>query len=122
MSWGGSPQGRGWGIRILPLLIGLLFIGFMYLKNRQEGPFGRTQVVALSPDQETQLGLQAYREVTQKTEVIRDGPVPQAVHEIARRLTEAVGNPAFQQRLGGDKEYLERFNKAVQAFRWDVSV
>ena len=35
----------------------------MLIKGCQEGPFGRKQVVALNPEQEEALGMQAFKEV-----------------------------------------------------------
>lgn len=95
-----SGGGFGLGTRLIPLLIGLVAIGFTMVRGCQHGPFGRTQVVAISPAQESQLGVQAFREVLSTAKVIRRGPVVEAVHDVAQRLIEATGNREFQSRIG----------------------
>jgi predicted Zn-dependent protease len=54
-----------------------------------EGPGGRSQSLALSPEQEVRLGEQAYREVLKKHRRVPDGPVVQRVREIGRRIARA---------------------------------
>src|SRR5262249_10433125 len=47
-----STEYRRPGIRLLPLLLGALAVGFIAVKGCQEGPFGRKQIVAMNPAQE----------------------------------------------------------------------
>src|SRR4030081_3480153 len=86
MSSGDLP--RNVHIRLLPILVALIAGAFIMLRGCQEGPFGRAQVVALSPEQETQLGAQAFEHVLQGADVVRDG-----------RLVEASASEAVQERL-----------------------
>jgi predicted Zn-dependent protease len=54
-----------------------------------QGPGGRAQSLALSPEQELRLGEQAYREVLKKYRRMPDGPVVARVREIGRRIARA---------------------------------
>jgi metalloendopeptidase OMA1, mitochondrial len=81
---------------LMALLIGLVAMGVFALKGCQRGPFGRRQIVALSPQQENALGAQAFREVLSDAQVVTSGPAVQDVQEITRRLVRATTNPVFQ--------------------------
>lgn len=96
----GDGGGFNLGARLIPIVIGLIAIGFTMIRGCQHGPFGRNQVVAISPAEEAQLGLQAYKEVLSTSRVISNGPVVESVHSVTDRLIKAVKNPAFQQRIG----------------------
>ena len=109
-SYGGG--GFGLGARLIPLLIGLIAIGVTMARGCQHGPFGRTQVVAISPEQESRLGLQAYREVLSTSKVIHRGRTVEAVHEIADRLIQATRNPEFRSRIG----------IKIPDFEWELEV
>jgi metalloendopeptidase OMA1, mitochondrial len=52
---------------------------------------GRTTRVALSSDQEEQLGLQSYQEVLSESEVVESGPERDLVVRVAQRLAQATG-------------------------------
>ena len=96
----------------IPIVVGLLVIGFMALRGCQEGPFGTKQVVALDAEQEAQLGEQAYKEVLSKADVVIAGPLVNAVEGIAKRLAEATRNP----------EFLKLTQQKPQKFNWEVRV
>jgi predicted Zn-dependent protease len=109
----GDNQGGGGGLfRLVPIIIGVAVIGFTMARGCQTGPFGRRQVVAMNADQETALGAQAYREVLQKSDVIRSGPIVDAVEDIARRLARATR----------DERFLKATDLKDQKFEWSVSV
>lgn len=97
---GYNDQSRDAGRRLMQVLtalvIGLVAMGVFALKGCQRGPFGRRQMVALSPQQEKALGAQAFREVLSDSQVIQSGPAAQDVQEITRRLVRATTNPMFQ--------------------------
>ncbi len=101
-------------LRLLPIVLAVLAIGFVVVKGCQSGPFGRKQVVALSPQQEAALGKQAYAETLQKesANVVESGPVVEAVKGVASRLTKATTNPAF----------LEATKQKPQPMQWEVTV
>lgn len=107
-----GERGFGWGTRLIPIVIGLIAIGFTVVKGCQLGPFGRTQIVAISPEQEERLGIEAFREVLSTSEVLQRGPVVEAVHRIAERLIEATRNPEFQRRIG----------TKLPDFEWELQV
>jgi predicted Zn-dependent protease len=104
----------GPGLRLVPLAVGVIAIAFFLIRGCQEGPFGRRQVVALNPQQEAQLGAQAFRQVLDESEseLVRSGPVVDAVRRVGKRLAEASKNPEFL-RLAGLKE---------QPFQWEFAV
>ena len=55
-----------------------------------EGPGHRPQVLALSPDEELELGREAYREILSQAEVIpSDHPAARRVHQVGNRLIRA---------------------------------
>lgn len=92
--------GFGLGPRLIPIAIGLIAIGFTMVKGCQHGPFGRSQVVAISPEQEAQLGLQAYREVLSTSRVVHQGSKVLEVRRVTQRLIDATNSPEFQQKIG----------------------
>jgi predicted Zn-dependent protease len=102
------------GIKLLPIVLGLIAMGFVAVRGCQEGPFGRNQIVALSADQESRLGAQAFHEVLQQSDVIGGGPTVDAVTRVARRLARAAEEPAFLQRVQLDKQ---KFDWAVRVVR-----
>lgn len=120
MSYGdpryGGGDGNGVGARLLvraiPLLIGLVVIGATMVRGCQQGPFGRVQVVAIDPEQESQLGLQAFKETLSHAHVIRQGAVVEAVREVAKRLIRATENPEFQKMIG----------TPIPKFTWELEV
>lgn len=108
----GGGGGIGLGARLIPLLIGLIAIGATMARGCQHGPFGRTQIVTMSPQQEAELGLQAYQEVLSTSRVVSRGATVDAIRQIAKRLTDATQNPEFQARIG----------IKLPEFDWDVNV
>lgn len=98
--------------RLLPMVLGLLAVAFISIRGCQEGPFGRKQVVLLNPQQEAQLGAQAYREVLSKAEVVGNGPLVDMVQEVTRRLAKATEHP----------EFLRLTKLKPRKFDWEVRV
>ena len=119
MSYGNGNRGRygnggGFrlGARLIPIAIGLIAIGFTMVRGCQHGPFGRPQVVALSTEQEVQLGMQAFREVLSTSKVVRRGRTVEAVNEVKNRLVAALNTPEFQSRIG----------IKIPQFEWELEV
>ncbi len=81
---------------LIALLIGVVAMAAFGIRGCQRGPFGRRQIVALSPEQEKALGAQAFREVLTKSNVVPAGPVVDEVQEITRRLIRATRDTRFQ--------------------------
>src|SRR5690349_6043733 len=88
-------RGRGLGVRLLPIGLAILAAAFVAWQGCQKGPFGRNQIVGVAGEQEKALGLQAYQEVLSKSDVLREGPVVDAVRKITGRLVDATRNPDF---------------------------
>jgi metalloendopeptidase OMA1, mitochondrial len=120
MSYGdpryGYREGHGIGgalfVRMIPILIGLMLVGLTVVRGCQQGPFGRMQVVAIKPPQESQLGLQAFREALSNAQVIRQGAAADAVKKVAKRLIEATKNADFRKMIG----------VPIPEFKWALEV
>lgn len=103
--------------RLLPILLGLLAVGFMAMRGCQSGPFGRKQVVLLSPQEEVRLGAQAFVQVLDKegsNVLMADSPVDREVKTVAARLIRATSNPKFLQ--------LTQQKDQSKLMAWDVRV
>ena len=109
-----QPSGPGFGLgaRLIPIVIGLIAVGVTMARGCQQGPFGRNQVVAINPQQEAQLGMQAYQEVLSTARVVRRGPTVDAVHDVAERLINATKTPEFQRHIG----------IPIPVFEWELEV
>jgi predicted Zn-dependent protease len=83
-------------LKIAPLLIAGLVILFQFMSAQKftNPETGRTERVALSPQQEETLGLQAYQEVLSSSQVIESGREADVVHRVAQRIANATGNAA----------------------------
>src|SRR3954451_23375658 len=81
---------------IWPLVIACLIAGYKYFTAEKvtNPETGRSTRVALSTEQEDQLGLQSYREVLSDSDVIQTGPDHDLVVRVAERLARATGNAA----------------------------
>src|SRR2546425_11868164 len=81
---------------IWPLLMAALIAGFKYCSaDKVTNPeTGRTTRVALSSEQEEQLGLQSYSEVLSQSDIVPRGPEHDEVVRVAQRLATAVGSAA----------------------------
>ena len=94
----GSSYGPTLLMRLAPVVIALIPIIALMARGCQEGPFGRHQVVAMNPAEESQLGSQAFRDVLSKSagKVLPDNnPISIRVREIGKHLMDASSNPAF---------------------------
>ncbi|MBL9084819.1 MAG: M48 family metallopeptidase [Planctomycetales bacterium] len=99
---------------VIVVVLAAIPLGSLLLKGCQKGPFGRNQVVALNPEQEEQLGLQAFEEVLQqeRQKVLTRGPLVDAIRDIAQRLTTAARHEGF----------LTGVQLPEQEMQWDVRV
>lgn len=110
-----STRGRiPLAMRLVPIAIAAAMIGFTMLRGCQEGPFGRQQVVAMNPQEEAQLGLQAFQEVLSDSDVIQQGPSVQAVRQIAQRLINATADPKFLELTHLKRSQFENFDWQVE--------
>jgi predicted Zn-dependent protease len=99
-------------IRLLPILMALIVAGILIARGWQSGPFGRHQVVALNPQQEAQLGAQAFQQVLHESDVVSEGPIVAVVRRIGGRLADASNN----------KDLLDRLQLKPQHFQWAYRV
>lgn len=99
-------------VRLIPILIGVAAIGMTMVRGCQQGPFGRVQIVGMKPDQEAQLGMQAFRETLSNARVIRGGAAVQAVKQVTDRLIKATETPEFQKMIG----------TPIPQFKWQLEV
>ena len=86
--------------RLIPILMGLAAIGWMAIKGCQPAPFGRHQIVQLSPQEEQALGLQAFNETLSEARVVQGGMEVAEVKDVAKRLIAATKNPQFLAAIG----------------------
>lgn len=100
------------GLKLAPLAVGLVLIAIFAVSRCQEGPFGRKQVVALNPEQESSLGAQAYTEVLKDAQQVAGGPLVEAVRRVTSRL-EAATNQA---------DFLKATKLRKNNFSWEVTV
>ena len=80
-------------LTIFPLIIAALIAAWQYFGAEKIviPETGRVARVGLSPEQESAIGLQSYREVVSQSDLLTRGPEYDAVVRVARRLTAVVG-------------------------------
>lgn len=93
-------------IRLLPIGLALLAVAYQFLSTPKftNPETGRKTHVGMSQGQEQALGLQAYQQVLSQSEVVRGGPVVDAVQRVAQRLAVSASE------------------RAQQNFNWQLSV
>lgn len=105
-------RSRSWLWRLIPIGIALLSAGVLMIRGCQEGPGGRTQIVAFGPEEEARLGAQAFREVLSESKVVSSGAAPDAVQRIGRKLAQAAESEAFR----------AHFKLKPERFGWEFRV
>ena len=91
-------------VRAVPVLIAVIIVLFQRCSAEKfTNEAGRTARVSLNREQETKLGIQAYREVLAKERTVRSGPEYELVRRCASRLAAATG-------------------EAGRGFSWEVSL
>ncbi|MCR9143994.1 MAG: M48 family metallopeptidase [bacterium] len=79
------------------VLLILCYAGYFYISNRETVPLtGRSQIVDLSREEETALGVQSYREILSESQVVQSGPAVEQIRRIGRRLAEVSEDPGFR--------------------------
>lgn len=90
---GGGRRGK---FKIWPIVAFGLFALFYILSNRETVPVsGRKQIVDVSKEQETALGLQSYRSILSKSEVVAFGPEVSKIREIGNRIAGVTQQEGF---------------------------
>jgi metalloendopeptidase OMA1, mitochondrial len=83
-------------------------------QRRGPGPGGRAQVLALSPQEELDLGARAYREILSKSKVVADGPEVERVRRVGKKIAHAAEIEPLQREI----------NLRVRGFKfqWEFNV
>jgi predicted Zn-dependent protease len=83
-------------LKLAPLVIAGLVILFQFIgADKFTNPeTGKTERVALSPQQEETLGLQAYQDVLSSSDVVQVGPQAEMVQRVAQRIASVTGTAA----------------------------
>lgn len=83
-------------LSIFPIAIALVVIAFQFCSSpspKFKNPeTGKSHKVALSPQQESMLGLESYKEVLAGSQVVENGPEYEMVNRVARKLIPATGD------------------------------
>jgi predicted Zn-dependent protease len=91
-----GPRRRG-GLKLLPLMLFGLYLVYFYFSSQETVPLtGRTQLVDISREQETALGVQSFRQILRQSAVVREGEAAQLVQEIGRRIAQVSEDPGFE--------------------------
>lgn len=109
MSWGRGRYHQG-SFRLWPLAIGLIIAVVYAVRSCEEGPFGRKQIVALTPAEEAALGAQAFKQILARSDVVTGGPGVEVVQRLARQLAEAAER----------SEVLAMMRLKPQKYHWEV--
>src|SRR4051812_17123857 len=99
--------------RLAPIRIALISIAMLAICGFQEGPFGRRQVVAISPQEEAALGAHAFQQVLAEN---RSNLVSGAQQEAVRRVGERIAAVA------NDRDILKATKLNKQNFKWEFRV
>lgn len=85
-------------VAIAPILVAILVLAFKYFSAEKfvNPETGRVAHVAMSPEQETSLGLQSYQEVLSTEQTINDGPEVDMIKRVVSRLVAATGEAGHQ--------------------------
>ena len=82
--------------RIWPILIFGAFFLFYYFSNLDTVPItGRSQLVAITEEQENALGFQSFQKVLSQSDVVTQGPEVDFVMSVARQLIPVVKEADF---------------------------
>lgn len=103
---------RGCGIRLAPILIGVIAIGFFMAKGCEKGPFGRRQLVGMEIGEEKRLGAQAFDQVIHESDVVEDPAIKNAVKRVATNLIAASRSKVFS----------DTVKIPTRDFEWQLSV
>jgi predicted Zn-dependent protease len=108
----GRTLGFSWA---LPLLAGIALLGGGCQRPEGEGPGGRQQYLALTPEQELSLGRQAYREILSKYEVLpQNSPKVEQVRRVGSRIVRAAHIQPLLQEI--------RLHEEGYVFEWEFNV
>ncbi|MBM3788047.1 MAG: M48 family metallopeptidase [Acidobacteria bacterium] len=85
------------GRRVIPIVLFALYGIYYYFSNRETVPLtGRKQLVDLSRDQESALGLQSYQQILRQEHVVRSGEAVDLVKAIGAKISAVAEDPGFR--------------------------
>lgn len=95
--YGTRGNRRGGALRLLPIVLFGLYLTYYYFSNQEEVSLtGRSQLVDITREQESALGLQTYQQVLSESKVLRSGQAVDIVRKIGHRLAEVIeDDPGF---------------------------
>lgn len=95
MGYQGQSRRRG-GVKWLPILLFGAYLAYYYFSNQEVVPMtGRKQLVDMSREQETALGLSSYQQVLQQ-ERVATGPAAEMIKRIGRKLVAVSDDQNYQ--------------------------
>src|SRR5262245_2178256 len=96
-----DPQYQRGPIRWSSLIVALIAMLAIIFSGLQSGPFGRRQIVGMSPAQENQLGFQAFQQTLQEEgpNVLHHGPIVAVADKLKSRLADAAKRRDVLERL-----------------------
>ena len=89
-------RSRRHGRRTIRTALAGLSIGFALCACQQAPVTGRQQLILLPESQEAQMGLEAYQQIKQESQVARNAELNRRVHEVGRRIAEASPHPEWE--------------------------
>lgn len=88
-----SMNNRRLLVRVVPILVAVIIVAMQFFSaEKTVNETGRAARVALSSDQESQLGLQSYQQVLAESQRIESGPEYETVRRVAGRLAQGTGD------------------------------
>jgi metalloendopeptidase OMA1, mitochondrial len=86
----------GGGLRLLPILLFAIYGLYYFVSNQETVPLtGRKQLVDLTRDQESALGLQSYHQILRSERVIATGRNADLIRSIGSRISAVAEDPGF---------------------------
>ncbi len=99
---------------VFALLCVLGPVSACYVEPQGEGPGHRQQPLALDPQQELEIGRQAYRQILAKSRVVRSGPQVEMVQRVGERIAKVVAIEPLMREIN--------LHVAPDQFEWEYSV
>lgn len=85
------------GFKLLPLALFALYGVYYYFSNQETVELtGRKQIVDMSIEQESSLGLQSYRQILRGQRIVTTGDAASLVKQIGQRLSAVAEDPGFE--------------------------
>jgi len=101
---------------VVAVWVSTLLLGLTGCSDTQqgEGPGHRDQPLAISPQQELEVGRAAYKEILAKARVVRGGPQVERVRKIGERIAAVVAIEPLMREIN--------LHVAPDEFEWEYSV